>query len=131
MSEENVKVVRRGTDAWNRDDLDEWLAGFAQEAEWHTTGLVDQKVYRGREGLARYWAEVREDLDEMNTSVSEIRAIGDHVLVAATLTGRGKRSKVPYKLPVWWVTTVRDGLAVRVESYLDPEQALEAAGLSE
>ena len=36
MSRENVESVRRGIDAWNRGD--EWLAGFAPEAELHTTG---------------------------------------------------------------------------------------------
>jgi hypothetical protein len=29
MSEENVENVRRGIDAWNRGDLDEWLVGGA------------------------------------------------------------------------------------------------------
>ena len=37
MSEENVENVRRGMDAWNRGDLDEWLAGFGPEGELHTT----------------------------------------------------------------------------------------------
>ena len=35
MSHENVEVVRCGSDAWNRGDVDEWLAFFAPEAEWH------------------------------------------------------------------------------------------------
>jgi hypothetical protein len=52
------------------------------------------------------------------------------VFVAATATSRGKRSKAGFEVPVWCVTTFRDGLAVRVETYDDPEQALEAAGLS-
>jgi hypothetical protein len=47
-----------------------------------------------------------------------------------TATSRGKRSKAGFEVPVWCVTTFRDGLAVRVETYDDPEQALEAAGLS-
>ena len=33
--------------------------------------------------------------------------------------------------PLWFVTTFRDGLAVRVESYVDSVEALEAAGLRE
>ena len=37
MSQENVENIRRGIDAWNRGDLDEWLAGFAPEAKLHTT----------------------------------------------------------------------------------------------
>ena len=31
MSEENVENVRRGMDAWNRGDLDEWLACLRPE----------------------------------------------------------------------------------------------------
>jgi ketosteroid isomerase-like protein len=132
MSQENVEIVRRGIDAWNRGDRDEWLAGFAPEAEWHTTGLfADEGVYRGCAGLERLWAELREDIEELSTSVSEIRAIGDRVFVAATATGRGKRSRAGFEELAWFVMTLRDGLVVRLETYLDPEQALEAAGLEE
>jgi ketosteroid isomerase-like protein len=131
MSEENVEVMRRGIDAWNRGDRDGWLAAFSPEAEWHTTGrFADQGVYRGREGLAAYWEEFREDMEELSSSVSEIRAIGDKVYIAATATGRGKRSKAAFDVPVWFVTTVRDGMVVRVETYDDHQQALAAAGLA-
>jgi ketosteroid isomerase-like protein len=67
----------------------------------------------------------------LGTSISEIRAIGNKVFVAATARGRGKRSKATFEVPVWFVTTFRDGLVVRVETYDDPAQALEAAGLPE
>jgi hypothetical protein len=47
ISEQNVHVMRRGIDAWNRDGHGEWLAVFAPEAEWHTTGrFADRGVYR-------------------------------------------------------------------------------------
>jgi ketosteroid isomerase-like protein len=132
MSQENVEAVRRGIDAWNRADLDGWLAVFAPEAEWHTTGrFADRGVYSGPEELAGYWAEFREDIEEVSSSVSEIRAIGDKVFVAAMATGRGRRSKAGFGVPVWFVMTFRGGMVVRVETYDDPEQALEAAGLSE
>jgi ketosteroid isomerase-like protein len=132
MSEENVENVRRGIDAWNRGDLAEWLASFAPEAELHTTGrFADEGVYRGRAGLERYWAEIRGDIEELSLSVSDMRPIGDRVFFATIGKGRGKRSKVPVEGTIWFVTTYRDGLAVRVETYLNSEQALEAAGLSE
>jgi ketosteroid isomerase-like protein len=38
---------------------------------------------------------------------------------------------VPYEKPFWFVMTVRDGLAVRYEPYLNSEHALEAAELEE
>jgi ketosteroid isomerase-like protein len=129
VSQVNVQVMRGGIDAWNRADRDGWLSVFAPEAEWHTTGqFADRGVYRGREGLAAYWAEFREDIEEVGSSVSEIRAIGDKVFVAATATGRGRQSKARFEVPVWFVTTFRDGLVVRVETYDDPDKALEAAG---
>ncbi len=132
MSQENVENVRRGIDAWNRGDLDEWLGGFAPDAELHTTGrFADQGVYRGRAGLQQYWAEIWEDFEELSLSISDLRAIGDRVFFAVTVRGRGKRSKVPVEGPNWFVATLRDGLAVRVETYVDPSEALEAAGLSE
>ena len=132
MSKESIANVRRGIDAWNRGDLDEWLAGFAPEAEFHTTGrFPDERVYRGRAGLERYWAEIHEAAEEMTLSISDLRASGDRVFQAVTGRGRGKRSTVPVEEPIWLVTTLRDGLAVRVETYVDRADALEAAGLSE
>ncbi len=132
MSRENVESARRGIDAWNRGDLDEWLAGFAPDGELHTTGrFADRGVYRGRAGLERYWAEIREDVEELSVSVTDMRAIGDRVFYAVTGRGRGKRSGVPVERPIWFVTTFRDGLAVRVETYVDSAEALEAAGLRE
>jgi ketosteroid isomerase-like protein len=132
MSQENVENVRRGIDAWNRGDLDGWLAGFAPEAEVHTTSrFPDERVYRGRAGLERYWAEIHETAEEVSLSITDLRARGDRVFQAMTGRGRGKRSKVPMEQPIWLVTTLRDGLAVRVENYVDRDKALEAAGLSE
>jgi ketosteroid isomerase-like protein len=132
MSQENVENVRRGIDAWNRGDLDDWLALFDSEAELHTSGrFVDQGVYRGRAGLERYWSEIHEDAEEVTLSISDLRASGDRVFQAVTGRGRGKRSKVPFEQPIWFVTTVRDGLAVRVETYRDRAEALKAAGLEE
>jgi ketosteroid isomerase-like protein len=132
MSTENIANVRRGIDAWNRGDLDDWLAGFAPEAELHTTGrFPDERVYRGRAGVERYWAEIHEAAEEITLSISDLRASGDRVFEAMTGRARGKRSKVPVEEPIWLVTTLRDGLAVRVETHVDRADALEAAGLSE
>ena len=132
MSEENVELVRRGIVAFNHDDLDEVLGDYAPDVEWHTTGeFADERVYRGPAGVKRLWAQLREDIEELSISASDIRAVGDKLFAAGTLRGRGKRSKADFEQPFWYAFTFRDGLIVRVEVYLDPEEALEAAGLSE
>jgi ketosteroid isomerase-like protein len=132
MSEENVEVVRRSIDAFNRGDRDAWLADFAPEAEWHTTGrFADSGVYRGRAGLERYWAELQEDIEELSFSVSDIRATGDRVFVAGKGGGRGKRSKAHSEEPIWYVVALRNRRIVRVQGFASRAEALEAAGLSE
>ena len=55
MSQENIEVVRRSFDAWNRGDLAAYLGCFDPEVEWTTTGrYVEAGTYRGHEGLLRY-----------------------------------------------------------------------------
>ena len=130
MSGGNAEFVRRTVDAWNRGNRAEALAYYAPEVEWHTTGeFADQGVYRGHAGLERLWAELEEDMEELSFSVSEIRAVGDKVFVAATTNGRGKRSQARFEQPGWYAVTFRNGLIVRVEAYVHPTRALEAAGL--
>ena len=132
MSEENVEIVRRGMDAFNRGDLDDVLGDYARDVEWHTTGeFADERVYRGHAGVDRLWAQLSEDMEELSISASDMRAAGDRMFAAGTLRGRGKRSKADFEQPFWYAFTFRDGLIVRVVVYLDPEEALEAVGLSE
>ena len=68
MSQENVEIVRRGIDAWNRGDRAEALAHYAPEAEWHTSGeFADQGIYRGHAGIERLWTELEEDIEELTS----------------------------------------------------------------
>ena len=123
MSQENVENVRRGIDAWNRGDLDEWLGCFAPDAELHTTGrFADQGVYRGHAGLQRYWTEVWGGHRGSEPFDFRLAGCWRRVFFAVTGRGRGKRGKVPVERPIWFVTTLRDGLAVRVETYVDPSR---------
>jgi ketosteroid isomerase-like protein len=132
MSQENVEIMRRSIDAWNRGDHAEALAYYAPEVEWHTSGeFADQGVYRGHAGIERLWAELQEDMEELSLSLSDFRVIGDRMFAAATVRGRGKKSKAGFEQPFWYAVTFHDGLIVRVEAHLDPAEALEAAGLSE
>ena len=76
-------------------------------------------------------AEIDEDIEQLTFSVSEVRAVGDKVFIAVAAEGRGRQSKAGFEQRYWYVNTFRDGLIVRVDSYADRTQALEAAGLSE
>jgi hypothetical protein len=59
VSQENVEVVRRGLEAWQRDDLDSYLLLIDPDVEWLTgvdRGLgLAASVYYGHDGIRELW----------------------------------------------------------------------------
>ena len=89
MSEENVEVVRKQIDAFNRGDLDAWLGCLSPEVAWESLPLVGfREVYRGRPE-AREWLELLvEDFEEAHLEIEEITALSDdRVFFAYTQIG--------------------------------------------
>jgi len=56
MSEENVELVRRAYDAFNRGDIDGALAVLASDFEYTPRGAIPglTETYRGPEALRRF-----------------------------------------------------------------------------
>ena len=70
-------------------------------------------------------------LDGRTFEVLEIRDLGDRLLSECHLRGRGKASGAETETTFAFLVDFRNGKIVRVLSFLDPKDALEAAGLSE
>lgn len=136
MSEENVEAFRRANEAFRRGDLDAWLEEFFDpEIEWHTAlpGLLTQggTVYRGHEGVREMFRELADTLDEIWPEYSEVQDVGDRVVGIGRIHTRGKASGAQTDVPFALVGDYRNGKTVRVRTYLDPSEALTAAGISE
>jgi len=58
--------------------------------------------------------------------IDEVHQADDKVVALATFHARG-REGIELRRPIAWVTTFRDGVAMRGDVYGDWEQALEAA----
>jgi ketosteroid isomerase-like protein len=69
--------------------------------------------------------------EELRVEPEEFRDLGDDVLVIGRLYARGRDSGVEIESATAWLITLRGGRLVRSRDYLDPQDALEAAGLSE
>jgi ketosteroid isomerase-like protein len=133
MSRENVEVMRRAFEAYNRGDVDAAVAYLAPECEYHATGALPgfRGISRGREGYKRFVSWLRAEFDDARIDVRELVDAGDHVLASLTLRGRGKRSGAETSWDIWQVWTLQDGKAVRGEGFTNREDALKAAGLEE
>ena len=133
MSEENVEIARKVIDAGNRRDPEAILQYSDPEIELQSAiiGGAEGNTYRGHQGIRDWMAESDAAFEELRMEPEEFRDLGDDVLMIGRLYARGLESGVEIESPIAWLFTLRDGKGVRARGYLDIQDALEAAGLSE
>ena len=135
MSEENVAVIRRLFDAYDRGDIEGMmaLANAPADFEFVPSGVLIpdlSSVQRGPEGLRRLVETFDDAFDSIQMELHELIDAGDQVFSSFTLRGRGRRSGAVTTFDGWLVWTVRDGRIARLLGFTDRDPALEAAGLS-
>jgi ketosteroid isomerase-like protein len=129
MSQENVETFRRNNEAVNRRDLAAFLLDMDPEIEFIPRRAAVQGVYRGYEGMRKFFADNAESFDLLQVSHDEFRDLGDRLVAFGTVRARGKESGVEVTSPTAIVATFRDGKMVRVEDYGERSEALKAVGL--
>ena len=133
MSKENVETLKRGFEAVNRLDEKGMLEFMDPEIEFRPRFQVmlegEAAVYWGHEGVREAFRDLYGALDDITPEVSEIRDLGDRIVALGQIRVRGKGSGAEAQSAAGWVVDIKDGRAIRVVEYLDPGEALEAAGL--
>jgi ketosteroid isomerase-like protein len=111
------------------------LEAVHAEVEWYAALEMllggEAAVYRGHEGVRELFGGFDDAFAEFHFEYWEIRDLGDRILAIGRIRGRGREGGVEVESPLGVVADYRDGKAIRVLSFLDPEEALEAAGLRE
>jgi ketosteroid isomerase-like protein len=135
MSQENVDSFKRGLEASNRRDIEALVETLDPEVEWSPAFPVllgeEAKVYRGHDGVREMFRGFYDVVDEIHVEYSEIRDLGDRVVGIGRGRVRGQASGAATESPFACISDFKNGKSVRVRTYLDPQDALEAAGLSE
>jgi ketosteroid isomerase-like protein len=135
MSQENVEAFKRGLEAGNRGDVDALLDELHPEIEWHSAlhALMGGQltVFRGHAGVRKMIRDLDETFAEVHIEMWEFRDLGDGLVAFGRTRNRGKASGVETETPLALVTKIRDGKTISIRAYLDRDEALEAAGLSE
>ena len=135
MSQENVEAFKRGLEAGNRGDIEALLEELDPEVEWHSAlhALLsgEQTVFPGHDGVREMIGDLNEAFGEIHIEMPEIRDLGDRLVAIGRTRTRGRASGTETESPFAMVTEVRNGKAISVRGYLDPNQALHAAGLSD
>ena len=128
MSQENVDLARKASDAFKRGDRE----ALAASLDPHVLLRLDprwpeQRIY-GRAAAVEFFRSASETLGP-DSSIEEIKDLGDRLLMRVRWTTRGHHSGIEEDLAWTEVVTYRDGCSVLVEYFLDHYDALKAAGL--
>ena len=132
ISEQNLEIMRRFVEAFNRGGLDAVVDFLDPEIEYREDPRFPQaEVYRGRDAVVRQWREFGASFEGYRFEIEDHFGLDDKVVVVLREVGRGAGSGVPVDRRTGWVNTLRAGKLVRMEIFLDPADALEAVGVSD
>jgi ketosteroid isomerase-like protein len=132
MSQENVEIVRRFYEGWNRGDLSAALQDFHADGEVDSSQSrgPEQGVYRGVEAAGRFAQQWLDLFDEVRIEPKEFIDTDEYVVVPNVVTARG-RDAIEVAARNTQVFTLRDGTIVRMRLYQERAEALAAVGLRE
>jgi ketosteroid isomerase-like protein len=134
MPQENIEIVRRATDAYNRGDVEGLLEDWVPDAvlDWSNARSFDAGVYRGRDEIRAFvqsflaaWDEVRIEIVDGPVEVEE------GLLITENVTYLRGRDGIEVQARSAWLTTIRDGEQTSLTLYQTKQEALEAARLRE
>jgi ketosteroid isomerase-like protein len=147
MSEENVEIVRRFSDLVQEgvrrhavgSAIDECFAAGLVSSHCEVRGgrrggaaVVGVGNEVGREGMVEFMRTWMEDFSDYDFEIEEIIDAGENRVVATQRqVGTGKASGAPVEMHTAAIFKLDSRQVVRIDLFLDPAKALEAAGLSE
>jgi ketosteroid isomerase-like protein len=131
VSQENVELLRRGVEAWNRREYDVWLDLGTPDVEWMPAGpaAVERTVYRGYDEVRDGIEAVFETWEVFEFQEGEVRDLGEATLWLGRVRMRGSASGVELDQEFAIHGVARDGRLALIRTFLSWSEALKAVGL--
>ena len=132
MSQENVGLVRRTMEEWNRGEISEASirSMYHSDVEFLPLRAATEGTYRGIAGIQKFVADTQEVFDNFEMRY-EFRDLGERVLAWGTIRVRARQSGIDTEIRTGGVFEFRDEKVVRWEDFGSKEKALKAVGLVE
>ena len=142
MSQENVESLRAFLEAWGREPWtpEAWERGGVIDMSFLDVDVVYEdetlpdhigEAYRGHDGILRAAQRWIEPNEWLLVELEQIVGHGDHLVSIHRLRSKARHTGIEFETPLAYARTFRDGKIVHFRSFLEPDAALDAAGLSE
>jgi hypothetical protein len=131
MSQQNVDRTRRVIEAFNRRDLDAFLAPMDPDVEFtpYERAVEGLGPCRGHDGVRTWWEASFEVLPDLRAEVYEVRDLGARTFVHGCLRGTGAGSGAPIERTMWLAVEWHEEKEVWWCAFGSEAEALEAVGL--
>jgi ketosteroid isomerase-like protein len=133
MSQENLEALRSVYDGYSRGDFRPGVRLLDPNVVMVVNpGFPDPGAYLGVEALAAYTrSAMLETWTDLTLAAENLVAVGDSVLVDVAQRGTGTSSGTPAAMRYFTLWSFRGGKVIRIESFRDRTEALEAAGITD
>jgi ketosteroid isomerase-like protein len=134
MSQENMEIIRNAFAAFDRDDIEGVLRLCDEDIVIRQPPELPgaSPEQHGHSGVLEAFAIWPEQWDDFRIEILKIApARGGKVFANTRTRGRGKQSGIEVEMDVSFVFTLRDAKISEWRLFVQEDQALEAAGLSE
>jgi ketosteroid isomerase-like protein len=128
-SNPNVETYRRVIEAFNQEGVEGVMRYFSEDAEAYDPDAPNAGVYRGREEVAGFIAQLIEGIAEVEVRNFELLPAGDRVVGLLHSYAEGDGGGPVVEMRDAHTLTFRDGKVVYWRVYLDRDEALADAGL--
>ena len=130
MVQDNAELTLRIKDAFNRRDIDGFLALTSNDAELmpYEVAVQGGEPYRGHDGVRQWIEESLAVFPDLYNQTIDARAVGERgVFTHGRLRGQGADSGAGFERDVFDASEWRDGKLIWWQAFDSEAEALEAA----
>jgi uncharacterized protein len=123
MASQHTELLRRTYEAFGRGDIPAVMAIMAPDIEFNAPEVLPHGGHtRGHEGVGAFFQRLGSTWEDFGIDLHDFVGDGDRVCVIGRASGRLDGTQTGYGFVHCW--TLRDGVAVRFDEYVDPDAAL-------
>ncbi|MEA2196245.1 MAG: uncharacterized protein QOJ25_296 [Solirubrobacteraceae bacterium] len=124
MSDDNADLLRGTYEAFGRGDIPAVIGVLDEHIVWNTPAVLPHAMaVNGRDEVGAFFQNLASTWQDFNLEIDDFVASGDRVCVIGKAGGSLEGGKTAsYGFVHAW--TVRDGVCVRFDEYVDPSPEL-------
>jgi len=120
---DNSQIVQDMYEAFGRGDIPGVIAGLDANIAWNTPRVLPHWTsVTDRDGVPALFQKIASTWEDFGLEIEDVCASGDRVCVIGRAGGKLDGQQTHFGFVHAW--TVRDGVCVRFDEYVDPDELI-------